>query len=77
MGFIDGKWAPMIVIIVTNMIAGMVNALIKKVLDGGINHMVIATYRLGISTLFLLPIAYFWERYVYFFFFCFKFLFLA
>ncbi|EFH51239.1 nodulin MtN21 family protein [Arabidopsis lyrata subsp. lyrata] len=62
MGFIDGKWAPMIVIIVTNMIAGMVNALIKKVLDGGINHMVIATYRLGISTLFLLPIAYFWER---------------
>ncbi|KAL1215929.1 WAT1-related protein [Cardamine amara subsp. amara] len=62
MGFIDGKWAPVIVIIVTNMITGMVNALIKKVLDGGISHMIIATYRLGISTLFLLPIAYFWER---------------
>nr|AAC62788.1 F11O4.14 [Arabidopsis thaliana] len=62
MGFIDGKWAPMIVLIVSNMIAGMVNALVKKVLDGGINHMVIATYRLGISTLFLLPVAYFWER---------------
>ncbi|XP_018472931.1 WAT1-related protein At4g01450 [Raphanus sativus] len=62
MGCIDGKWAPLIVISVINTINGMVNALIKKVLDGGINHMVVATYRLGISTLFLLPIAYFWER---------------
>ncbi|KFK30724.1 hypothetical protein AALP_AA6G019100 [Arabis alpina] len=44
------------------MVTGTVNALVKKVLDGGINHMVIATYRLAISTLFLLPIAYFWER---------------
>ncbi|CAH8356826.1 unnamed protein product [Eruca vesicaria subsp. sativa] len=62
MGYIDGKWAPLIMITVINTINGMVNALIKKVLDGGINHMVIATYRLGISTFFLLPIAYFWER---------------
>ena len=62
MSYIDGKWAPLIMITVINMINGMVQALIKKVLDGGINHMVIATYRLGISTLFLLPIAYFWER---------------
>ncbi|ESQ37799.1 hypothetical protein EUTSA_v10028754mg [Eutrema salsugineum] len=62
MGYIDGKWAPLIMITVIYMINGMVNALIKKVLDGGINHMVIATYRLGISTFFLLPIAYFWER---------------
>ncbi|KAG2282335.1 hypothetical protein Bca52824_053555 [Brassica carinata] len=62
MGYLDGKWAPLIMITVINTINGMVNALIKKVLDGGINHMVIATYRLGISTLFLLPIAYFWER---------------
>ncbi|CAN8308806.1 unnamed protein product [Cochlearia groenlandica] len=62
MGYIDGKWAPMIMITVMNIFAGLVNALIKKVLDGGINHMVIATYRLGISTIFLLPIAYFWER---------------
>ncbi|XP_023637459.1 WAT1-related protein At4g01450 isoform X2 [Capsella rubella] len=61
-GFIDGKWAPMIMSVFINIILGMVNALVKKVLDGGINHMVIATYRLGISTLFLLPIAYFWER---------------
>ncbi|KAH0903105.1 hypothetical protein HID58_042608 [Brassica napus] len=62
MGFIDGKSAPVIMIIVINMINGLVNALTKKVLDGGINRMIIATYRLGISTFFLLPIAYFWER---------------
>ncbi|VVA95556.1 unnamed protein product [Arabis nemorensis] len=62
MGCIDGKWAPLIMIIVINMSTGMVSSLIKKVLDEGINHMVIATYRLGISTFFLLPIAYFWER---------------
>ncbi|CAN7110710.1 unnamed protein product [Brassica rapa subsp. narinosa] len=63
MGFIDGKSAPVIImIIVISMINGLVNALTKKVLDGGINHMIIATYRLGISTFFLLPIAYFWER---------------
>ncbi|XP_010456155.1 PREDICTED: WAT1-related protein At4g01450-like [Camelina sativa] len=61
-GFIDGKWAPMITGVFINIILGMVNALVKKVLDGGINHMVIATYRLGISTVFLIPIAYFWER---------------
>ncbi|KFK30723.1 hypothetical protein AALP_AA6G019000 [Arabis alpina] len=62
MGCIDGKWAPLIMIILINMSTGMVSALIKKVLDEGVNHMVIATYRLGISTFFLLPIAYFWER---------------
>uniref|UniRef100_A0A1J3JSX8 WAT1-related protein n=1 Tax=Noccaea caerulescens TaxID=107243 RepID=A0A1J3JSX8_NOCCA len=62
MGYIDGKWVPLIMITVIDICAGTVNALIKKVLDGGINPMVIATYRLGISTLFLLPIAYFWER---------------
>ncbi|KAF2580471.1 hypothetical protein F2Q68_00002482 [Brassica cretica] len=39
MGYIDGKWAPLIMITVINTINGMVNALIKKVLDGGIDHM--------------------------------------
>ncbi|WZZ41629.1 hypothetical protein YC2023_037888 [Brassica napus] len=39
MGYIDRKWAPLIMITVINTINGMVNALIKKVLDGGIDHM--------------------------------------
>ncbi|VVA95557.1 unnamed protein product [Arabis nemorensis] len=47
--------------IMVNSGLGLGNALVKKVLDGGVNHMVIATYRLAISTVFLAPIAYFWE----------------
>lgn len=38
------------------------NALLKKILDGGLNHLVIVAYRQVIATIFLAPIAYFWER---------------
>ncbi|XP_010556633.1 PREDICTED: WAT1-related protein At4g01440-like [Tarenaya hassleriana] len=62
MSYCDGKWTPIIMMIVINSATGSVNAMIKKLLDGGLNHMVIATYRLAISTAFLIPIAYFWER---------------
>ncbi|KFK30722.1 hypothetical protein AALP_AA6G018900 [Arabis alpina] len=62
MGYCDGKWTPVIIMIMINSALGLANALVKKVLDGGVNHMVIATYRLAISTVFLAPIAYFWER---------------
>ncbi|KAL0712474.1 hypothetical protein Bca4012_019452 [Brassica carinata] len=62
MGYCDGKWTPVIIMITINSALGLGNALVKKVLDGGVNHMVIATYRLAISTLFLAPIAFFWER---------------
>ncbi|KAK9020715.1 hypothetical protein V6N11_010732 [Hibiscus sabdariffa] len=33
-----------------------------KVLDDGMNHLVLITFRLSISTIFLAPIGYFWER---------------
>lgn len=62
MGYCDGKWMPVIIMITINSALGLGNALVKKVLDGGVNHMVIATYRLAISTLVLAPIAFFWER---------------
>ncbi|XP_010542799.1 PREDICTED: WAT1-related protein At4g01440-like [Tarenaya hassleriana] len=62
MSYCDGKWTPVIMMIVINSAVGSVNSMVKKVLDGGINHMVIATYRLAISTVFLMPIAYLWER---------------
>ncbi|KAL1215927.1 WAT1-related protein [Cardamine amara subsp. amara] len=62
MGYCDGKWTPVIIMVVINSALGLGNALVKEVLDGGVNHMVIATYRLAISTVFLVPIAYFWER---------------
>lgn len=40
----------------------VVNILLKKVLDQGMDHLVLVTYRLSISTIFLAPIAYFFER---------------
>ncbi|VVA89696.1 unnamed protein product [Arabis nemorensis] len=63
MGYMDGKWAPVIMMIVVNSTLGIVNALLKYVvLDGGIDHMVIATYRLALSTVSLVPIAFLLER---------------
>lgn len=38
------------------------NVLLKKILDGGLNHLVIVAYRQIIATIFLAPVAYFWER---------------
>ncbi|KAG2331176.1 hypothetical protein Bca4012_019238 [Brassica carinata] len=62
MGYCDGRWTPVVIMVTINSALGLGNALVKKVLDGGVNHMVIATYRLAISTVFLAPIAFFWER---------------
>nr|VDC89658.1 unnamed protein product [Brassica rapa] len=62
MSYCDGKWTPVTIMITINSALGLGNAMVKKVLDGGFNHMVIATYRLAISTVCLAPIAFFWER---------------
>lgn len=43
----------------------VVNILLKKVLEEGIDHLVLITYRLAISAIFLSPIGYFLERYIY------------
>lgn len=42
----------------------VVNILLKKVLDEGMNHLVFITYRLSIATIFVGSIGYFRERYV-------------
>uniref|UniRef100_A0A1J3ELC9 WAT1-related protein n=1 Tax=Noccaea caerulescens TaxID=107243 RepID=A0A1J3ELC9_NOCCA len=56
------KWSPVIAMVISNVAMGSVNALVKKALDVGVNHMVIAAYRLAISAFFLAPLAYFLER---------------
>lgn len=43
----------------------VVNILLKKVLEEGIDHLVLITYRLAISAIFLSPIGYFLERYTF------------
>ena len=42
----------------------VVNILLKKSLQEGMNHLVFITYRLITSSIFLAPIGYFWERYI-------------
>ncbi|XP_040987365.1 WAT1-related protein At3g30340-like [Juglans microcarpa x Juglans regia] len=56
------EWKPFIVMIAVNFSFAIVNILLKKVLDQGMNHLVLVTYRLSISAMFLAPIGYFMER---------------
>ncbi|KAJ6334768.1 hypothetical protein OIU77_024878 [Salix suchowensis] len=57
-----GQWKPAVGMVVVNFAFAIVNVLFKKILDQGTNSVVIATYRLSISAIFLAPIAYYWER---------------
>ncbi|KAF8111524.1 hypothetical protein N665_0074s0055 [Sinapis alba] len=57
-----GEWSPIIVMVITNIAMGSVNALVKKALDVGVNHMVIGAYRMAISALILAPFAYILDR---------------
>jgi hypothetical protein len=45
-----------------NFAFAVVNILLKKDLEEGINHLVLVTYRLSIYIMFLAPIGYFLER---------------
>ncbi|KAK9274604.1 hypothetical protein L1049_021853 [Liquidambar formosana] len=56
------EWRPVIAMIAVDLAFAIVNILLKEVLDEGMNHLVLITYRLSISTVFLAPIGYFWER---------------
>ncbi|KAE8661995.1 dolichol-phosphate mannosyltransferase-like [Hibiscus syriacus] len=56
------EWYPFIVMVAVDFSFAVVNILLKKVLDDGMNHLVLITFRLSISTIFLAPIGYFWER---------------
>jgi hypothetical protein len=57
-----GQWKPVVGMLVISFAFAIVNLLLKKMIDQGTNNMVIATYRLSSSAIFLAPIAYFWER---------------
>ncbi|KAL0758207.1 hypothetical protein Bca101_095875 [Brassica carinata] len=57
-----GQCSPIIVMVITNIAMGSVNALVKKALDVGVNHMVIGAYRMAISAFILAPFAYILDR---------------
>ncbi|XP_027931534.1 WAT1-related protein At3g30340-like [Vigna unguiculata] len=56
------EWKPFVVMIAIDFSFALVNILLKKVLEEGVNHLVFITYRLTIATIFIAPIAYFRER---------------
>ena len=56
------EWKPFIAMIAVDFAFAVVNILLKKILDEGMDHLVFVTYRLTISTIFLAPIGYFFER---------------
>ncbi|KAK7400172.1 hypothetical protein VNO78_11372 [Psophocarpus tetragonolobus] len=56
------EWKPFLVMIVIDFSLTMVNILLKKVLQEGMNHLAFITYRLSVATIFLAPIGYFKER---------------
>ncbi|KAF7803282.1 WAT1-related protein [Senna tora] len=56
------EWKPFAAMIAIDFAFALVNILVKKLLQDGINHLVFITYRLTISALFLAPIAFISER---------------
>jgi len=63
---VESKWPPIIVMVISQVAMGSVNALVKKALDVGVNHMIIGAYRIAISSFILAPIAYILERFDFF-----------
>lgn len=57
------EWKPFTAMIAIDFVFAIVNILLKKVLDEGMDPLVLVTFRLSIATIFLAPIGYFWERY--------------
>lgn len=56
------EWKPVVIMLAVSFALAVVNLFLKKVLDEGMNQLIIVTYRQSIAAIFLAPIAYFWER---------------
>ncbi|KAI3891822.1 hypothetical protein MKX03_008450 [Papaver bracteatum] len=56
------EWQPAFLMVVIEFALATVNVLLKKVVDDGMDHLVLITYRTLFAAVFLAPMAYFWER---------------
>ncbi|GFS44550.1 nodulin MtN21 /EamA-like transporter family protein [Actinidia rufa] len=56
------EWKPVIAMVAIDFAFAIVNILLKKVTDAGMDHLVFITYRQSIGTIFLAPIGYLSER---------------
>ena len=59
-----GQLKPVAAMVAVNLGLAVVNVLIKQILNRGVNHLVIITYRQSIAAVFISAIAFFLERYV-------------
>ncbi|CAI9274650.1 unnamed protein product [Lactuca saligna] len=57
----NGKWYPVLVMVAVHFVFATINVLLKKVIVDGLNHLVFITYRLSVATIFLAPVAFFFE----------------
>ena len=53
---------PVLMMVAVHFGFATVNAFLRKIIDRGLNHLVIVAYRQSISVVFLAPIVYFRER---------------
>ncbi|KAJ4847745.1 hypothetical protein Tsubulata_006921, partial [Turnera subulata] len=53
---------PVVAMVVINLAFGIVNVVLKKIIDGEVNSMAIVAYRQAIGFGLLAPFAYYWER---------------
>lgn len=63
MGCVE-MWKPVSLMVSVELSLAVVNVLMKKALIGGMDRLVIVVYRQSIATVFLIPFAFFRERYV-------------
>ncbi|KAJ6817302.1 WAT1-related protein-like [Iris pallida] len=56
------EWKPVVAMLMVNVVFATTNTLIKKVIDDGLNQVVLITVRQLLATLFIAPVAYFRER---------------
>ncbi|PIM97195.1 hypothetical protein CDL12_30337 [Handroanthus impetiginosus] len=53
---------PVAAMVAVQFCLALVNIFFKKALNRGIDHVIIVAYRQAVSTIFLIPFVYFWER---------------
>ncbi|KAK9145907.1 hypothetical protein Sjap_005810 [Stephania japonica] len=56
------EWQPVLAMVAIDFALAILNVLLKKVIDQGLEHLILITYRTAIATVFLAPITYFRER---------------
>ncbi|KAK9122409.1 hypothetical protein Syun_020026 [Stephania yunnanensis] len=56
------EWQPVLAMVAIDIALAILNVLLKKVIDQGLEHLILITYRTAIATIFLAPITYFRER---------------